>query len=82
MNLTSVFLLTSLFLQTFGNGTIECHIINISSGAAHNAYDGWSNYSTTKSARHMLHQVIALEEDPNIIKSLNFKPGILYYYYI
>jgi len=50
-------------------------IILISSGAAINAYSGWSAYSASKAALNSLAQSIA-EEEPDIL-SLAVRPGVV-----
>src|SRR5271170_7684377 len=53
----------------------EGSIIFISSGAATNAYSGWSAYSASKAAINSLTQSLALEESS--ITSLAIRPGVV-----
>ena len=50
-------------------------VLNISSGAAKNAIDGWSLYCTTKAANEMFFDTLQLE-NPNF-SVVNYDPGIL-----
>lgn len=58
-------------------------VVNISSGAAHNAYPGWGSYCASKAALDMLGRVLAVEaaEVPTPAASdlavLSFAPGVL-----
>lgn len=74
-NFVSSFLLIKLFLKTTKNLPIEKKILNISSGAAHHAIDGWSIYCTTKSAMEMLINNINLEYSD--FKCFNIDPGVM-----
>lgn len=50
-------------------------IITVSSGAARNAYEGWSGYCTGKAGALMLTQAAHLEEGPHGIRVLGLSPG-------
>ena len=54
-------------------------IINISSGAAHKPYYGWTVYCATKAAIDMMTKTIALEQEtvPNCLKILAIYPGVV-----
>lgn len=54
-----------------GGGTI----ITVSSGAARNAYEGWSSYCAAKAGALMLTQAAHLEEGPHGIRVLGLSPG-------
>jgi len=54
-----------------GGGTI----INVSSGAARNALEGWSSYCAGKAGALMLTQAAHLEEGPHGIRVLGLSPG-------
>ena len=58
-------------MRAKGGGTI----ITVSSGAARNAYEGWSSYCAGKAGAFMLTQVAHLEEGPNGIRVLGLSPG-------
>ena len=56
-----------------GRGTI----VNISSGAAHRAMEGWSAYCASKAGLAMLTKSLALEYGPVGIRVFGFAPGIV-----
>lgn len=58
-------------MQAQQSGTI----INISSGAAHSALEGWSHYCAAKAATAMLLNNVQLEHANDNIRFLGFRPG-------
>lgn len=62
----------ALPLMKSGNGGT---IINIGSGAAYNALEGWSAYCTSKAGVLMLTRALHLEEGDNGIRVLSLSPG-------
>ncbi len=58
-------------LKAAGGGSI----LTISSGAAHNAIEGWSAYCTSKAAVNMLNRSLHLEEAANGIRAIGLSPG-------
>lgn len=58
-------------MQAQQSGTI----INISSGAAHSALEGWSHYCAAKAATAMLLNNVQLEHAEDNIRFLGFRPG-------
>ncbi|CUH86711.1 Bile acid 7-dehydroxylase 1/3 [Phaeobacter sp. CECT 5382] len=58
-------------MKSGGGGTI----INIGSGAAYNALEGWSAYCTSKAGVLMLTRALHLEEGSNGIRVLSLSPG-------
>ncbi len=58
-------------MKTTGGGTI----INISSGAATSALEGWSHYCATKAAVLMLTACVHKEEAANGIRCIGLSPG-------
>ncbi|OIQ45589.1 MAG: short-chain dehydrogenase [Roseobacter sp. MedPE-SW] len=58
-------------MKADGGGTI----INIGSGAAYNALEGWSAYCASKAAVLMLTKALHLEEADNGIRVLSLSPG-------
>jgi 3-oxoacyl-[acyl-carrier protein] reductase len=52
-------------------------IINLSSGAAHQALEGWSAYCASKAGVAMLTRSIALEFGSRGIRSYGFAPGVV-----
>jgi benzil reductase ((S)-benzoin forming) len=77
LNLIAPAALSNAFLKAYPNA--EKNIINISSGAAWNAYDGWSAYCATKAGLAMLGQTIQKEADVTNSKTkvINIAPGIV-----
>lgn len=74
INLKGVFHCTRAVLPTMkraGRGTI----INISSGAATSALEGWSHYSATKAAVLMFTACVHKEEAANGIRCVGLSPG-------
>lgn len=62
VNFTAAALLMNQFIQKTQDLAIEKVIINISSGAANSAYDGWANYCSSKAALNMYTEVIHKEQ--------------------
>jgi len=58
-------------MQAMGGGTI----LTISSGAAHNALDGWSAYCTSKAGAAMLTKCADLEGREKGIRAIGLSPG-------
>lgn len=58
-------------LRAGGGGSV----LTISSGAAHNAIEGWSAYCTSKAAVNMLGRSLHLEEAANGIRVIGLSPG-------
>lgn len=79
VNLTSVAVLSAAFINAYQNIDTERIIINISSGAAHKAYDGWATYCTTKAGINMLTEAIDTEQkfQENPIKAFAIAPGVV-----
>jgi benzil reductase ((S)-benzoin forming) len=77
LNLIAPAVLSNAFIKQFSNQNKT--IINISSGAAWNAYDGWSAYCATKAGLVMLGKTIKKENQINKRKLVvfNISPGII-----
>ncbi len=80
LNVISPFLLMNAFIRTFSNQKGHKFIINISSGAGKNPYDGWSSYCASKAALDMLTRVAHKEHQ--IRNNTNFtfyacSPGVV-----
>ena len=58
-------------MKARGNGTI----LTISSGAAHNAIEGWSHYCASKAGAAMLTAMLHKEEAENGIRAMGLSPG-------
>jgi benzil reductase ((S)-benzoin forming) len=79
LNLLAPILLTSVFLQHTAGWSIPKTILNISSGAAHSPYFGWSAYCSSKAAIDMFTKTVALEQSFTSYptKIISFAPGIV-----
>lgn len=79
VNITAVALLINNFIKQYQNNKQERTIINITSGAAKSAYDGWAAYCSTKSAINMLTEVIDKEQklEASPIKAFAIAPGVV-----
>ena len=56
----------------------KLNIVNISSGAARSAYEGWGEYCSTKAALKMASQIYGLEEKDDANKTmLLLEPGVI-----
>ena len=79
INLIVPTILTNEFVKTYQKVATEKLVLNISSGAAQSAIDGWSAYCATKAGLDMFSRV--LQEESNIdktnIKVLSIAPGIV-----
>jgi NADP-dependent 3-hydroxy acid dehydrogenase YdfG len=58
-------------LKARGGGSV----LTISSGAAHNAIEGWSAYCASKAAVNMMNRSLHLEEAANGIRAIGLSPG-------
>ncbi len=58
-------------MKQAGGGTI----LTVSSGAAHNALEGWSAYCTSKAGAAMLTSALDVEERSNGIRAMGLSPG-------
>ncbi|SDZ86876.1 SDR family NAD(P)-dependent oxidoreductase [Psychroflexus halocasei] len=79
LNVTSAFLLSSLFIEFGEKYSCTKKILNISSGAASSAYAGWSVYCASKAAIDMLTSTIAIEQKnkENPVYSYGIRPGVV-----
>lgn len=79
LNTTTPLIVSSMFIQFFKDYNCQKQIINISSGAAVKAYQGWSVYCTTKASIDMLTQTIAAEQNnlPNGVNVYGIRPGVV-----
>jgi len=77
LNLIAPAVLNDAFIKQFQHQNKT--IINISSGAAWNAYDGWSAYCATKAGVAMLGQAIQKENElgNQLTRVYNIAPGIV-----
>ncbi|WP_342510454.1 SDR family NAD(P)-dependent oxidoreductase [Sporosarcina sp. FSL K6-1522] len=62
LNLTAPMLLSNAFIAQLKDFEGTKRIVNISSGAGRNAYEGWGTYCTTKAGLDHFSRVVALEQ--------------------
>ena len=79
VNLAAPMALTAAFLRHTANWRTPRKVLNISSGAAHTAYAGWSMYSATKAALDQFTRCVALEQSAlgNGAKVVALAPGLI-----
>jgi NAD(P)-dependent dehydrogenase (short-subunit alcohol dehydrogenase family) len=77
INLTGVFLGTRTFVRHVRDREGEGVLINISSGAAWSAYEGWSTYCAGKAAVERLTEVVQLEEAESGLRAYSVAPGVV-----
>ena len=79
LNTTAPLVLSNEFIRFTKNLSCKKQIINISSGAAINPYQGWSVYCSSKAAIEMMTKTIAKEqiELANGVKCIAIKPGVV-----
>lgn len=79
LNTTTPLILSGLFLKFYKDYNCKKQIINISSGAAKNPYEGWSIYCTSKAAIDMMTRTIAAEQSElkNGVKCVAIYPGVV-----
>jgi NAD(P)-dependent dehydrogenase (short-subunit alcohol dehydrogenase family) len=77
INLMGVFVGSRAYVQHLRRVSRAGVLINVSSGAAWNAYSGWGAYCAGKSAVERLTEVIALEEADNGLCAYSIAPGVI-----
>ena len=79
INLLAPMLLSSAFIGRVKDFPITKRIMNISSGAAHNPYYGWSCYCTAKAGLDMFGRCISEEQkdESHPVETMNVAPGII-----
>jgi benzil reductase ((S)-benzoin forming) len=72
-------ILMNAFVEKYSEAKAEKLIINISSGAAHSPYDGWSGYCSSKAALNMWSLVGEKEAEINKsgIRYFAISPGVI-----
>ncbi|KAJ1940401.1 hypothetical protein GGF37_003994 [Kickxella alabastrina] len=73
VNVTAVVAITQSLLPLLRES--RGRIVNVSSGAATHAYQGWGAYCTSKAALNMVTQILAAEE-PSVV-SVALRPGVV-----
>jgi benzil reductase ((S)-benzoin forming) len=79
LNLTAPMILSNAFIMKLKEFEGVKRIINISSGAGRNAYEGWGTYCTTKAGLDHYSRVIALEQENTVypVDIVSIAPGII-----
>jgi benzil reductase ((S)-benzoin forming) len=80
LNIAAPAILTNQFIDQFGASHPVLKILQLSSGAGINAYDGWSLYCSSKAALNMLTEVVRKElsiAHRTHIHCLALAPGII-----
>jgi NAD(P)-dependent dehydrogenase (short-subunit alcohol dehydrogenase family) len=77
INLTGVFLGTRAYVRHLRRQGREGVLINVSSGAAWNAYQGWGAYCAGKAGVERLTEVVALEEAETGLRAHAVAPGVV-----
>ena len=79
VNLTAPVIISNIFISRLQNFENPKRIVNISSGAGRNPYEGWGTYCTTKAGLDHFSRVIALEQ-ANVeypVEIVSIAPGII-----
>lgn len=79
VNLTAPMILSNSFISALKNFQGVKRIVNISSGAGRNAYEGWGTYCTTKAGLDHFSRVVALEQGNTEypVRIVSMAPGII-----
>ena len=79
INFMTPMLLTSLFLREFQEFPGDKRVVNISSGAARTAYEGWSLYCASKAGVEQFTRCVAKEQQRagSGVLIINFNPGVM-----
>ena len=79
VNLTAPILMSNEFISKLQNFKGAKRIVNISSGAGRNPYEGWGTYCTTKAGLDHFTRVVALEQKTAKypVEIVSIAPGII-----
>jgi len=79
VNVVAPMALTALFLKLTADWQAERMVLNISSGAAHRPYAGWSFYCASKAALDQFTRCVALEQQglTNGARIASVAPGVI-----
>ena len=79
LNLTAPMILANAFMMKLKEFDGVKRIVNISSGAGRNAYEGWGTYCTTKAGLDHFSRVVALEQEnaKYPVDIVSIAPGII-----
>lgn len=79
VNLTAPMILTNAFISALEKFDGRKRIVNISSGAGRNPYEGWGVYCTTKAGLDHFSRVVSLEQEKAEypVDIISIAPGII-----
>ena len=77
INLTGVFIGSKCYVNHLRRTMRSGVLINMSSGAAWKAYQGWSGYCAGKAGVERLTEVLALEEAASGLRAYSVAPGVV-----
>ena len=79
VNLTAPMILSNTFIGKLKDVSIPKRIVNISSGAGRNPYEGWGAYCSTKAGLDHFTRVIAMEQakEKYPVEVVSIAPGII-----
>ncbi len=79
VNLTAPMILSNAFIAKLKHFEGKKRIVNISSGAGRNPYEGWGTYCTTKAGLDHFSRVVALEQSKAVdpVDIISIAPGII-----
>ncbi|ANU28141.1 SDR family NAD(P)-dependent oxidoreductase [Planococcus versutus] len=75
LNLTAPMLLCGAFINQLKNNSVKKKIVNISSGAGRNPYEGWSAYCAGKAG--LDHFSLCIDAENKDVKVVSVAPGII-----
>jgi len=79
INTLAPIFMTAKFIERLQTLKIDKHVVNISSGAGKNPYDGWSCYCSTKAAMDMFTRCVGKEQEKSDfpVRIISLAPGII-----
>ncbi len=79
VNLTAPMIMSNAFMSKLKSFKGTKRIVNISSGAGRNAYQGWGTYCATKAGLDHFSRVVAMEQEnaENPVNIVSIAPGII-----
>ncbi|QBP42822.1 SDR family NAD(P)-dependent oxidoreductase [Paenisporosarcina antarctica] len=79
VNLTAPMIISNAFISKLKDSNVSKRIVNISSGAGRNAYEGWGTYCATKAGIDHFSRVVAIEQlnAQHPVDIVSIAPGII-----
>ncbi|WP_017379575.1 SDR family NAD(P)-dependent oxidoreductase [Paenisporosarcina sp. TG-14] len=79
VNLTAPMIISNAFISKLKDSEVCKRIVNISSGAGRNAYEGWGTYCATKAGLDHFSRVVATEQSNahHPVEIVSIAPGII-----